>query len=53
MAPQEIIDCCPECMRTKRPETVFDYIKKNGVMEEKEYPYENSRFDTVPKKCRR
>lgn len=34
LSAQEIIDCCPECMRSKRPEIVFDYIQKYGVHKE-------------------
>lgn len=53
LSAQEIIDCCEECLVSRKPESVFDYIKKNGVTEEEVYSYEMSRFDTVPKKCRK
>jgi hypothetical protein len=52
LSAQQIIDCCSECVATRKPETVFEYIKMNGVVAEAEYPYENSRFDLEPRKCR-
>lgn len=52
LSEQEVIDCCPDCLRKKSPLYVYRHMLEYGISRAEGYPYTSAVYKSEVEDCR-